>query len=139
MHPCAVHRYAMDGRGRIVRHGFWPLALLWLPGGVAAQAAVRFMPVDASPGDPHLWPAVLTAAGSLVPVAPCGLPLALGCRRLWRLRYRSAAWLAGTGLGAVTVAASLVAGLLGPVAIAVCAIVLSLPVWCAWWWLARRG
>ena len=77
-------------------------------------------------------------AGSLVPVAPCGLPLALGCRR-WRLGHRRAAWTAGIGLGAVTVAASLVAGLLGPVAIAVYAAVLSLPVWAAWWWLKRRG
>ena len=45
----------------------------------------------------------------------------------------------GIGLGAVTVAASLVAGLLGPVAIAVYAVVLSVPVWIAWYWLARRG
>ena len=50
-------------------------------------------------------------------------------------------WLstAEIGLGAVTVAASLVAGLLGPVAIAVYVMVLSLPVWIALWWLARRG
>ena len=134
-----MHRYGMEDRSWIVRHGFWPLSLLWLPAGVAAQAAVRFMP-DAGPtGDPQLWQAALTAAGSLVLTAPCGLPLALGCRRLWRLRYRRAAWAVGIGLGAVTVAASLVAGLLGPVAIAVYAIVLSLPVWVAWWWLARRG
>ena len=85
---------------------------LWLPAGIAAQAAVRFPVVSSGPdGDPHFWPAVLTAAGSLVLVAPCGLPLALGCRRLWRLHYRRAAWAAGIGLGAVTVAASLVAGL----------------------------
>ena len=77
------------------------------------------------------WMALMWA-GSLVPVAPCGLPLALGCRRLWRLGYRRAAWTAGTGLGAVTVAASLVAGLLGQIAIAVYAAVLSLPVWAAW-------
>ena len=62
-------------------------------------------------------------------VAPCGLPLALGCRRVWRLGYRRGAWWAGTGLGAVTVAASLLAGLLGPLAIAVYAAVISLPVW----------
>ena len=129
----------MDDRSGILRHGFWALALLWLPAGVVAQAAVRFLP-DAGPtGDAQSWTAALTAAGSLVPVAPCGLPLALGCRRLWRLRYRRAAWAAGIGLGALTVAASLVAGLLGPVAIAIYAIVLSLPVWGAWWWLVRRG
>lgn len=129
----------MEEHGWMMRHGFWPLALLWLPVGVAAQAAIRFMPVDAPPGGPHLSPAALAAAGSLILVSPCGLPLALGCRRLWRLRYRRAAWVAGIGLGAVTVAASLVAGLLGPVAIAICAIMLSLPVWGAWWWLVRRG
>ena len=129
----------MEERDWIMRHGFWPLALLWLPVGIAAQAVVRFPLVAGSPSDPHFGPAVLTAAGSLVVVAPCGLPLALGCRRLWRLRYRRSAWVAGIGLGAVTVAASLVAGLLGPVAVAIYAIVLSLPVWGTWWWLARRG
>jgi len=129
----------MDERSWIVRNGFWVLALLWLPAGVVAQAAVRFSPDAGLPGDPHFWPAALTAAGSLVLAAPCGLPLALGCRRLWRLRYRRAAWVAGIGLGAVTVFASLVAGLLGPVAIAVYAIVLSLPIWGSWWWLVRRG
>ena len=102
-----MHRYGMEWRGWIARNGFWPLALLWLPAGVAAQAAVRFPPDAGLPGDPVPWPAVLTAAGSLLP--------------------------------AVTVAASLVAGLLGPVAVAVYAVVLSLPVWGAWWWLARRG
>ena len=77
--------------------------------------------------------------GSLVPVAPCGLPLALGCRRLWWLGYRRAAWMAGIGLGAATAAASLVAGLLGPAAITLYAVVLSVPVWIAWYWLVRRG
>ena len=89
--------------------------------------------------DPGPWlESVLTKAGSLAMVAPCGLPLALGCRRVWRLGYRRSAWLAGAGLGAVTVGSALLAGLLGPVAIAVYAVVLSLPVWLAWWWLARR-
>ena len=32
-----------------------------------------------------------------------------------------------------------VAGLLGPIAIAVYAAVLSVPVWTAWWWLAHKG
>ena len=41
--------------------------------------------------------------------------------------------------GAVTVSASLVAGLLGPVAIARYAVVLSVPVWIAWYWPVRRG
>ncbi len=120
------------------RWGFWTLALLWLPAGVAATAVVRFGGGPAA--EPGLWLATLPGmAGSLAPVAPCGLPLALGCRRLWRLGYRRGAWLAGTGLGAATVAAALVAGLLGPVAIAVFAVTLGAPVWIAWYWLARRG
>ena len=135
--PRPMHPYGMDERGWIARNGFWPLALLWLPAGVLAQAAVRFGP--GVTGDPHMWPSLLMSAGSLAPAVPCGLPLALGCRRLWRLGYRRGAWLTGIGLGAVTIVASVVAGLLGPVAIAVCAIVLSLPVWGAWWWLVRRG
>ena len=134
--PGLVHRYGMDGRGWIERHGFWPLALLWLPAGVAAQAAVRFGAFQAAfvaPGE------LLAALGSLAPVAACGLPLALGCRCLWRLGYRRAAWVAGVGLGAVSIAVAVFAGLLGPLAIAAGAVLLSLPVWVAWWWLARHG
>ena len=70
---------------------------------------------------------------------PCGLPLALGCRRVWRLGYRRGAGWTWVGLGAVTVAASVVAGLRGPIATALYAIVLSLPLWAAWWWLANRS
>ena len=53
--------------------------------------------------------------------------------------YRRGAGWTWIGLGAVTVAASVVAGLLGPIAIALYAAVVSLPVWAAWWWLAHRG
>ena len=130
----------MPGRGFVERWGFWLLALAWLPAGVVAQALVRFG-ADAGPAaEPGMWLAAVPAmAASLLPVAPCGLPLALGCRRLWWLGYRRGAWMAGMVLGAVTVAASVVAGLLGPVAIALCAVVLSVPVWIAWHWLVRRG
>ena len=130
----------MDTRELIRRRGFWSLALLWLPAGVMATAVVRFCPGTGGPQPPGPWVmGILMAVPSLVFVVPCGLPLALGCRRLWRLGFRRAAWGAGLGLGAVTVAASLVAGLLGPIAIAVYAAVLSLPVWIAWWWLVRWG
>ena len=105
-----LHRYGMEDRGWTARYGFWPPVLLWLPAGIALQAAVRF------------WPEY-------------GLPLALSCRRLWRLGYRRGAWWAGIGLGA----ASVPAGLLGPVGIAVSAAALGLPVWIAWRWLAQRG
>ncbi|MCY4460627.1 MAG: hypothetical protein OXC26_09590 [Albidovulum sp.] len=42
-------------------------------------------------------------------------------------------------MASATVVVTLPAGLLGPIAIAVYAIVHSLPVWIAWQWLARRG
>ena len=130
----------MARRDREGRWRFWALALLWLPTGVVAQAIVRFGADSGPPAEPGMWLATAPMmAGSLVPVAPCGLPLALGCRRLWRLGYRRGAWTAGIGLGAVTVVASVVAGLLGPIAIALYAVVLSVPVWVAWYWLLRRG
>ncbi len=128
----------METREITGRRGFWPLALLWLPAGVMATAVVRFLPWTGPAPALGMWVMqLLMSVLSLVFVAPCGLPLALGCRRLWRLGYRRAAWRAGIGLGAVTVLASLVAGLLGPLAIAVYAAVISLPVWIAWSWLRR--
>ena len=130
----------MEAHGLFSGRGFWALALLWLPAGVVAQALVRFGPetgAQAGAGQSAAMLPMLT--GSLVVVAFCGLPLALGCRRVWRLGYRRGAGWAWIGLGAVTVAASVVAGLLGPVAIAVYAVALSLPVWGAWWWLANRS
>ena len=123
----------MDNRRGIERRGFWAPALLWLPAGLVATAVLRFG------NEPATWAMLPLSAVALLPVAPCGLPLALGCRRLWRLGYRSTAWTAAIVLGVVTVAASLVAGLLGPIAIAVYAVILSLPVWVAGWWLNRRS
>ena len=115
----------MDNRRRIRRCGFWAPALLWLPFGVFVTAAVLFWTA------PEAWtPMFPESAASL---APCGLPLALACRQIWRLGWRRAAWATWAGLGAVT--APLVAGLPGPLAIAAWAVVLSLPAWLLWWWL----
>ncbi len=119
-----------------MRYGFWPLALLWLPAGVVAQAALRFGPSAAASA---ASPEALAALGSLAVTVPCGLPLALGCRCLRRLGYRRWAWAVGIALGVPTVWITVIAGLLGPIAIAVCAVVLSLPVWIAWGWLARAA
>ena len=117
----------MDRRRGIKRSGFWLVALLWLPFGVFVTAAVHFW--TASEG----WtPMLLSSAATL---APCGLPLALACRRLWWLGWRRAAWAMGVVLGGVT--APLVAGLPGPLWIAVWAVLLSLPAWVVWWWLSR--
>ncbi len=38
-------------------------------------------------------------AQSLIPVAVCGLPLALACQWIRLLDYRRAAWILGFGLG----------------------------------------
>ena len=125
----------MKLRNWILRYGFWPMALLWLPAGVVAQA-VRFMPDMYRSAEPGM---LTTAAASLAVLVPCGLPLPLGCRRLWRLGYRHSAWWIGILLGAVSVVGSMIAGLLGPVAIAACTALLSLPAWGASFWLSRKG
>ena len=62
----------MGGRGSMARHGFWLLAPIWLPAGVMTPSAAGF----AESGE------VLAVGGSLAVAVPCGLPLALGCRRL---------------------------------------------------------
>lgn len=121
------------------RVGFWLLAFLWLPAGIVGQAAVRFPPAQLflqHPGGP--MSGALDLLFSLLPAALGGLPLALGCRRLWRLGRRRSASATGIALGLVSVFAALVAGLLGPVAIVAVSAVLSLPVWAAAWWLTRR-
>ena len=116
---------------------FYVAALLWLPVGVLASAAIRFGATSAAPGE---WvTAIAMGASSLIVAAVCGLPLALACRRLGRLGYLRWAWIGGAVLGAATVAASLPAGLFGPPGIAVVALLLSLPVWVAVFWLGRRA
>ena len=110
------------------RPAFGLLALSWLPVGIAATALVRGMPC---PVEPSAWL-------SLVVTAPCGLPLALACRRLWRAEYPGTAWAAFAILAPVTAVASLFAGLLGPVAIAIYALVISAPVWILSAFLRRR-
>ena len=115
---------------------FWGVALLWLPAGVVLSAAIRFGSFVVASG---MWPTMsLTAFAPLFVAAPCGLPLALACRRLGRLEYRRTAWVAGVALGAATVAASPLAGLFGLLGIAVVAVLLSLPLWVAALWLGRK-
>ena len=116
---------------------FIVLSLLWLPAGVVATVPLRGFRFGA---DSEPWPMmVLMLVSSLVVVAPAGLPLAIGCRRLGRLGRHRAAWAAFAVLAPATVAASVLAGLLGPLAIAVAAAVLSAPVWFAVGVLRRRG
>ena len=97
------------------------LALLWLPVGVAASALFRGMGI---PPELREWLPLLAAA-------PAGLPLAFACRRLHRMGFRRIAWVMMAVLAVVTVASTLVAGLLGPVAVVIYALVISLPAWLA--------
>ena len=111
---------------------FFIVALLWLPVGLVLSGLLRGFGFPAGPG---MWPRM---ALSLIVVAPAGLPLTLACRQLRRLGYVRATWIAAAVLAPATVAASLLAGLLGPLAIAVYAVVLSLPIWIAVAILRRR-
>lgn len=125
----------MAASGFLRQSGFFLLALLWLPAGIVGAAAFRGL----GPAEFGSWKmAVLTAFQSFVLVAPCGLLLALPCRRLWRLGYHRAAWAMGTALGTATATTSLFAGLLGPLGIAVYAAVQSLPAWITVIWLNRK-
>ncbi len=103
-------------------------SLVWLPVGIAAIAALRGTGL---PVEPQTW---LT----LVVIAPCGLPLALPSRRLWRGGYPGPAWIAFAVLAPATIAASLFSGLPGPLAIAGYSAVISLPAWIAARLLVQR-
>ena len=124
------------------------LALLWLPAGVVVSALIRFgvagaphvslLPFTASPPSQSFAPRIAIAAFALLPLVPAGLPLALACRRLHRKGFRITAWIAMAVLAVATVAATLVAGLLGPAAIVIYALLLSLPAWLLALLLRRR-
>ena len=74
----------MARRERSGRWQFWGAALLWLPVGLAVQTVVRFRADFGPAAEPGMWLAtVAMMVASVVPVAPCSMPLALGCRRLW--------------------------------------------------------
>ena len=109
---------------------FWFWALAWLPAGVVvvsvARAGLGSMPLQ--PLSMMLMAAPM-ALLSLISIAPCGLPLALAWRQIERLGHPRAAWAAALVLAPLTAFASIFAGLLGPVAIAVYAAVLSVPAW----------
>ena len=120
----------MENRGSIGWRGFWLLA------GVVAMAVMRFGAEDGRAGEPVLLPMM---AASLVLAAPCGLPLAFVCQRVWRPGYRPGRVACGHGArrrDGWGVAGGRAARL---DAIAIYGVVLGLPVWMAWWWLAHPG
>ena len=111
------------------RIAFLSGSLSWLPAGIMLAGLVRNFSVH-EVYEP--WPVMVPMMIlQLAVIAPCGLPLALACRQLSRKGYTRAAWIAMGVLAPVTIWASLFAGLLGPIAIALYAGISSLPVWIA--------
>lgn len=115
---------------------FWLLALAWLPAGIVAVSLARGVAPPISPETLFMLPVALL---SLAVTAPCGLPLALAFRGIWRTGSTRAAWTSFAILAPITSFGALLAGLLGPVAIAICAVVLSAPAWIVYAVVRRRG
>lgn len=111
---------------------FYAGGLLWLPAGLVLQSAFRFGLKLPHPAE------LVPMLASIALCAPLGLLLPLACRRLWRRGYRVAAWIALAVLAPIIVYATLFAGLLGPIFIAIVAAVFSAPVWIASALLPRR-
>ena len=107
---------------------FWLLSLAWLPAGIVVVSLLLALSRPASP-EMALTPAALL---SLAPAVPCGLPLALACRGIWRTGSTRVAWISFAILAPLSSFAALVGGLLGPIGIAIHTAVLSAPAWIAY-------
>lgn len=105
------------------------LTLLWLPFGMLLVTAARGIPLLI---EPQAWL-------GLIFLAPFGLPLGLACRALWRRGHVVSAWVTFIVLAPATVWAVLIGGLLGPLGIAIYAIVLSLPAWAVYGFFRYRA
>ena len=66
-------------------------------------------------------------------------PLALACRALWRGKHVVSAWVTFIVLAPATVWAVLIGGLLGPLGIAIYAIVFSFPAWAVYGFFRHRA
>ncbi|MCZ0934979.1 MAG: hypothetical protein OXJ54_07340 [Gemmatimonadetes bacterium] len=100
---------------------FWAAALLWLPASMVVLSVARGFSV--APGG------LAMTLASLAGLASCGLPLAFACRRIHRTGARGAAWGSFAVLAPATVLMILIAGLLGPWAVIVAAMIGSAPAW----------
>ena len=125
----------MDQKPTIERRSvFILLSLAWLPVGIMVASAVLDMqwPPLLPPLYVWLW---------LVILAPFGLPLPLACRWTRRLGYPRTAWAAFAVLAPLTAAALHADLLYGPIAVVVCAALISAPVWILYLFLrrSRRG
>ncbi len=97
------------------------ISLMWLPVGFYAVGA-------AGAGGPP-WLADLDGWLYLAGLAPSGIPLVWACGRLRRMGYPGAAWMAFGVLAPATVMGSVYVAPLGPLWVAACAAVASLPAW----------
>ena len=105
---------------------FWLMSLAWLPAGIVLVSVLLALSRPTSPEMAFMSPAALL---SLAPTVPCGLPLALAFRQIWRTGSTRAAWISFAILAPLSSFAALAGGLLGPVGIAIYTAVLSAPAW----------
>ena len=139
-YPPRVLSEGMGNRGMRVavwRLAAWVLALVWFPAGFHVASAV-------AAGEMR-WPADIDSWLMLAVLAPAGLPLATACGGLWRRGHGVAAWAAVVVLVPAIVGGGVAADPFGLVAVAVCAVVASLPAWLLYGYLRlyrrapRRG
>ncbi len=105
---------------------FIALGCLWLPLGIMLLTVSRGFGVLS-----------MQALASLLPVLPCGLPLAFACRSIHRLNRPRTAWVTFAILAPLTIMAAIIGGLLGPLGIAAYSIAASLPAWLIFFILGR--
>ena len=112
---------------------FLPLTLVrYPPRNLSGRANGHGMRVAAARGaaaGAMQWPADLDSWVVLAGLAPAGLPLALACGGMWRRGHGGAAWAVAAVLVPAVAAGSVAVDLLGPVAVAACAVAASLPAW----------
>ncbi len=105
---------------------FWLPAITWLPAGITLWG------MSYGANEPPAWFAILAATI----FAPCGLPLALGCRQIARIGHLRWAWACMIGFGVLTLAGPFVPGIAGLLLTLLLAPALGLAVWAGARWLA---
>ena len=124
----------MNEREPFLHYGFWLLALLWLPAAVAADGGGAVCGRAAGGRRSGGRPAVPGARGILRPASGAGVPRGSGGSAIGAgPGRRERGWAPRRPRQRCLPACS------GPLAIAVAAVLLSLPAWIAGLLLGRRG